>query len=152
VAAALSDEQIERLHLEYVQTGSYRATARAVGISVESVRKYVIRELDDADSPLRQMRTQKRIDIAEKIGEVQLVILEALKSPEKIAKASYQELSTSYGILTDKRQLITGQATERHEHHDLDAPRQELTRRLDELAERRRAKGSDQPALTGTGQ
>jgi predicted transcriptional regulator len=143
VAAALTDEQIERLHLEYAQTGRLRAAARVVGVSPSTAKRYIDQERANPDSVLEQVRTQKRIDIAEKIAEVQIVILEALKSPEKIAKASYQELSTSYGILTDKHQLITGQATERHEHRDIDTSRDQLARRIDELADRRRAKQSD---------
>ena len=143
MAASITDEQIERLHLEYAQTGRLRASARAVGISVSTAKRYIDLEKANPDSVLEQVRTQKRIEIAEHIGNVQAAILRKMEEDITLGKASYQELATAFGILTDKRQLITGQATERHEHRDADTPRAELARRIDELAERRRAK---QPA------
>ena len=144
MAASLTDEQIERLHLEYAQCGSFREVARILNVAPSTIKRHIDNDRrQPAREALQAIRTQNKVDIAAKIAEVQLVILEALKSPEKISKASYQELSTSYGILTDKHQLITGQATERHEHRDLDEPRTDLARRIDELAERRRAKHAD---------
>ena len=115
MATALTDEQIERLHLEYATTGTYRATARAVGVSVESVRKYIKAEAEDPGSPLGRMRTQKRVDIAEKMGDLQIALIEALMTSEKIAKASYHELAVTLGITTEKRLLVMGQATSRTE-------------------------------------
>jgi molybdenum-dependent DNA-binding transcriptional regulator ModE len=139
VAAALTDEQIERLHLEYAQTGSYRAASRAVGVSVESARKYLKAGADDPDSPLGRMRTQKKVDVAAKMGDLQIALIDALMSSEKISKASYQELATTLGITTEKRLLIMGQPTSRNENITAD-PSAKLTPDEMEAAARIRAK------------
>jgi hypothetical protein len=142
VAAALTDEQIERLHLEYSLTRKVDRAAKAAGVSWAAAKKYLSQPIDPL-TPLSQVREQKKIDIAQKLGELQIVLIDALMREDKIAKASFQELANTLGISIEKLQLITGQATERHEHRDADTPRAELARRIDELAERRRAK---QPA------
>lgn len=139
MAASLTDEQIERLHLEYAQTGSYRAAARAVGVSVESARKYLKPGVDTADSSLRQMRTQKKIDIVDKIAEVQIKLLDALIDPQHLKDAGFTSIATTFGILTDKRLLLTGQATQRTETLTSD-PAARLTPDEMEAAARIRAK------------
>jgi seryl-tRNA(Sec) selenium transferase len=139
MASALTDEQVERLHLEYALSGRYRAAARAVGVSVESARKYLKAEVEDADSPLRRMRTQKKIDIAEKFGDLQVAMIDALMDKAKIEKASYQELANTLGIATEKRLLVMGQATIRTETVTAD-PAAKLTPEELEVAARIRAK------------
>ena len=138
MGAALSDDQIERLHIEYALTRKVDRAAKAAGVSWAAAKKYLSQPIDPL-TPLSQVREQKKIDIAAKLGDLQVVLIEALMRDEKIAKASFQELANTLGIATEKRQLITGQATERHEHRDLDEPRQHLASRIDELAARRRA-------------
>jgi hypothetical protein len=139
MATSLTDEQIERLHIEYAVRGSYRAASRAVGVSVESARKYLKAEVEDADSPLRRMRTQKKVEIAEKFGDLQIVLIDALMDKAKIEKASYQELANTLGIATEKRLLVTGQATQRTENLTVD-PAARLTPDEMEAAARIRAK------------
>lgn len=139
MASALTDEQIERLHLEYAMTGSQSAAARTVGVSISTAHRYLKRDIEDPNSAVAKMRTQKRVDIAARMGEVIEVQLAALAQADKIAKASYQELSTSVGILTDKRLLITGQPTARTETLMAD-PAAKLTPDEMEAAARIRAK------------
>lgn len=115
MAAALTDEQIEQLHYEYAQSGKIAVAARNVGVAWSSANRYLKNESTDPESPLAKMREQKKVDISEKIGEVILAQLEALKNPQKINQASYDELTRGVGILTDKRLLLTGQATSRAE-------------------------------------
>ena len=117
MATALSDEQIERLHLEYATNGGkIRAAARAIGVSQSTASKYIDRETTNPAPPeVQAVRTRKKVDIAEKMGELQVVLIDALMTSEKIAKASYQELATTLGITTEKRLLVMGQATVRTE-------------------------------------
>lgn len=138
MGAALTDEQIERLHLEYAQSRKIDCAAKAVGVSWGAAKKYLNIPIDPL-TPLAQVRERKKIDIAVKMGEVIEVQLAALATPEKIAKASYQELSTSIGILTDKRLLLTGQPTSRTETLTAD-PTAKLTPDELEVAARIRAK------------
>lgn len=142
--AEITDEQIETIKLTYAQTGKYRAAARAAHCSVFSAKKYA----DNRDE-YEHLRTEKKIDIIAKMADVQIKLLDAIVDPATIAKASLQERATAFGIVTDKRQLMSGEATERHEHRTADEDREQFARRLDELAERRRARAGDAGVRTG---
>lgn len=47
-------------------------------------------------------------------------------------EATFRELATGYGILTDKHQLLSGNATERTEV--IDSPREQLIDRINSLS------------------
>lgn len=119
-AATLTDEQVETIRAAYAMTGKYSEAAKAAGVSETSARRYV--QLDDG---LEELRAEKRVATIESIivkcGEAQEKLLEALIDPSRIAKASMQECATAFGIVTDKRQLLSGQATDRREHVSADA-------------------------------
>lgn len=114
----------------YAETGSQREAARQARCSVGVVKKY----LDPVADGLEQLRTQKKADIIEEIGEVRLALLTAMKTPEKIAKASMSELATSFGILTDKHQILTGGATARIETGTADPASRLSADELEQLA------------------
>lgn len=139
MATSLTDEQIERLHIEYAMTGRIAKAARVVGVSWSSAKRYLKDEVIDPGSDLAKMREQKRVDVAEKMGDLQVALIDALMDKAKIEKASYQELATTLGITTDKRLLITGQPTSRNENINTD-PAAKLTPDEMEAAARIRAK------------
>lgn len=115
----ITDEQIETIRATYAMTGKLTDAAKASGVSKSCAQKY-IHTSDD----LEQLRTEKTVATIEtiivKCGEVQEKLLEALTDPARIAKASMQECATAFGIVTDKRQLLSGQATDRREHVSAD--------------------------------
>lgn len=126
----LTDRQIETIRLSYAETGSQRQAARRAGCAVSSVKQYLVPVMDE----LEHIRTQKKIDIIEEIASVRLALLTAMGTPEKIAKASMQELATSFGILTDKHQILTGGATERTETGTYDPVSRLSADELEQLA------------------
>jgi molybdenum-dependent DNA-binding transcriptional regulator ModE len=130
----LSDRQIETIRLAYAETGSVTAAARAAGCSRSAARSH----LTAAPDNLAELRQEKRADIVAEIAHVRLVLLTAMGSAEKIAKASMAELATSFGILTDKHQLLTGGATSRPDTGRVEPGR--LTPEEREQAARLRAK------------
>lgn len=140
MAQALTDERIERLQLEYDQTGSVPKAAAAVGVSKSTASKYIDREKKHPAPPeVQAVRTKKLADIAERLGDLQVVLIEAMMRPDKINEARYAELATSLGIATEKRLLITGQPTVRNETLTTD-PASRLTPDEMEAAARIRAK------------
>jgi len=141
MATALTDEQIERLNSAFsTNGGKVREAARRVGVSVATASKYIDRERYNPPPPeVEAVRTQKRLEIAEKFGDLQVALIDALMDKTKIEKASYQELANTLGIATEKRLLITGQPTSRNETIATD-PAAKLTPDEMEAAARIRAK------------
>ena len=133
---SITDEQIELIKATFAETGNLRASARAAKVSVSTAKKYA-----GSRDAFERIRTEKRVDIIESLADARIILLAAMVEPETLKKASLQEKSVAFGIVTDKHQLLTGEATERHEHRDANQAREALTRRIDELAARRRARG-----------
>ena len=134
---ATSDETIELIKATYAMNGNARETARVLGVPEATVRKHIAPDVKDE---FAQVRAEKRVDIIAKAAGVQIALLDAMIDPDALKKASLQEKATAFGIVTDKIQLMSGEATERHEHRNTTEARDTLARRVDELAERRRAR------------
>ena len=140
----ITDDQIEQIKATFAETGNLRASARAADVSFATAKKYA-----GAHDEYEQLRAEKRIDIIAKIADVQIKLLNAMVEPAHLTKASLSEIGTAFGIVTDKRQLLSGEATERHEHRDATDSQNILARRLDELAERRRTRTGAPGVRTG---
>lgn len=108
MAARLTDEQKKRIIADYVESGSYRATARKNGVATDTVKRIVL-----SDGGIVQKATQKKaentLDMLEYMdsrkGQAQGIIdtyLEALADPEKLENASLQQIATALGIVVDK--------------------------------------------------
>ncbi len=118
--AALTYEQIETAKATFALTNNLSEAARSARCSKTSVRKYI--KLDDEFSAMRAEKQAITIEeIIVKIGQVQERLLDAMLDETKVAKASMQEIATSLGIVTDKRQLLAGQPTTRNDNIASDA-------------------------------
>lgn len=138
-SATLTDEQIETIRATYAMTGKYSDAAKAAGVSETSARRYV--KLVDGMADLRAEKTAATIEqVIVKCGEAQEKLLAAMVDDAKLSKSSLQEIATAFGIVTDKRQLLSGQATTRSEHSAPVDPALRLTPEEMEQAARIRAK------------
>lgn len=79
---------------------------------------------------------ERRVALLNKMFAKAEELVDTATTPHKL-----QALAIATGILTDKRRLEDGEATARTEVNGGDA-RERIARRLDELAERRAAKGA----------
>ena len=131
---AITDTQIELIKATFAETGSITAAAKAASCSLSTAKKYV--ESRDA---FEELRNEKRVDIIAKIAEVQVKILDTMTDEAHLNKASLNDLGVTFGILTDKRLLLSGQATARTETVSVD-PAARLTPDEMEAAARIRAK------------
>lgn len=143
----LSDWQIETIKLAFAETGNVSHAARAAGCAFNTAKRYVADHRDE----LTELRAQKKGDVIAQVAELRIRVIEELFGTTRLAKASLYELGTLFGILTDKHQLLTGEATDRYEHRDTTDARDAFARRIDELAERRRARGAAGRADGATG-
>ena len=106
----LSDEQVEIIKATFAETGSVRAASRAANVSVATAKKYA----DNRDE-FEQLRTAKRADIITRIGEIQIALLDAMIEPKRLKDAGLSTVASAFATLTEKRLLMSGEATSRTE-------------------------------------
>ena len=108
MAARLTDKQKQEIIADYVECGSYNATAKKNGVSVNTVKK-IVNENANIAQKCKQKREQNTAEILdyldsrkEKAKDVLDAYIEALKKPEKIEAAKLSEIATAMGIVIDK--------------------------------------------------
>lgn len=116
----ITDEQIETIRATYTLTGKFADAAKAAGVSISTARRYVT-ETDNFEELRAEKKAQTIEHVIVKCGEAQEKLLAAMVDDAKLSKSSLQEIATAFGIVTDKRQLLSGQATDRREHVAADA-------------------------------
>jgi hypothetical protein len=147
----ITPEQIETIKAIYAETESLTRAAEAAGVSLSTASNYV-----RSNDEFEEVRSEKRFDIIEAIARARQLYAEHLAKPEVVAQADPKDAATVLGILTDKHQLLTGKATERKENVNPETARENLRRRLGEMAERRKVgehefRVVDRPADSRTG-
>lgn len=108
MAARLTDKQKKEIIADYVESGSYRATAKKFGVSDNTVKK-ICNENAQIAQKCAEKREQNTADILdymesrkEQAKDVLDAYIEALKKPEKIEMAKLSEIATAMGIVIDK--------------------------------------------------
>ena len=108
MASHLTDRQKKKIIADYVELGSYNATAKKNGVSDNTVRK-VVRENSDIAEKCEQKKEQNTLDMLAYMEshkkQAQSVLdkyLTALANPDKIEAAKLSEVATAMGILMDK--------------------------------------------------
>ena len=108
MAARLTDKQKKKIIADYMENGSYRATARMNGVSDDTVRRVVLSD-DEILQKAEKKKEQNTMDMLAYMDsrkeQAQGVIddyLDALANPEKIATAKLSEIATALGIVVDK--------------------------------------------------
>nr|DAI38529.1 MAG TPA: helix-turn-helix domain protein [Caudoviricetes sp.] len=122
MAARLTDKQKKKIIADYVQLGSYNATAKANGVSLNTVKKIVQGNADIAEM-CNQKKDENTADILAYMDSQKGVVCEiigkglaALNDPEKLAEASPAQITTALGTLIDK---FTANTEHRQEIHPL---------------------------------
>lgn len=108
MAARLTDKQKKEIIADYVESGSYRATAKRFGVSDNTVRKIILGNSEIAEK-CEQKKEQNTLDMLAYMDsrkeQAQGVIddyLKALADPTKIEMAKLSEIATALGIVVDK--------------------------------------------------
>ena len=107
MAARLTDKQKKKIIADYVQLGSYNATAKVNGVSLNTVKKIVQGNADIAEM-CNQKKDENTADILAYMDSQKGVVCEiigkglaALNDPEKLAEASPAQITTALGTLID---------------------------------------------------
>lgn len=114
MAARLTDRQKKKILADYVQLGSYNATAKINGCSLNTVKKLVQgnadiaelciqKKMENTTDVLAYMESQRKT-VCEIIGKG----LAALNDPDKLAEATPAQITTALGTLIDKWTMAQG--------------------------------------------
>lgn len=108
MAARLTDRKKKKIIADYMELGSYRATAKKNGVSDDSVRR-VVEKCGDFQQKLEQKKEENTADILAYMESKRDIVckilgkgLDALNSPDKLAEASPAQITTALGTLIDK--------------------------------------------------
>lgn len=108
MAAQLTDKQRKRIIADYVEIGSYNATAKKHGVAPNTVKKIVQSDVRIAKKceQKREENTRDMLEYMESRREqAQGVIdlyLAALADPTKLELATLSQIATALGIVVDK--------------------------------------------------
>lgn len=118
MAARLTDKQKKKIVADYLETGSYRATARKNRIADGTVKRIVL-ECSDIEQKVAQKKEENTADILAYMESQKGLVCEiigkglaALNDPEKLAEATPAQITTALGTLIDKWTDIKGEGKE----------------------------------------
>ena len=116
MAARLTDRQKKKILADYLESGSYRATARKNNVNASTVKRIV-----EASGDFEQKAAQKKEEVAADVlaymdAHKDLVCsfigkgLEMLNDPEKLAAANLSQITTAMGTVIDKWAMLQEKA------------------------------------------
>lgn len=103
----------EKILALYAENGSMMKTAAETGTKYYQVRDLVHKDKAEAVPAVVEHRALKRLSIIDEMTKVQLAVLRELVKPARLAAATNHELVHIFTNVTDKRLLLTGDATHR---------------------------------------
>ena len=137
MAARLTDKQKKKIVADYVQLGSYNATAKVNGVSLNTVKKIVQKNADIAEK-CNQKKEENTVDILAYMESQKGIVCEilekglaALNSPEKLAEASPSQITTALGTLIDKWTSISGGPSDNGKEDELSKSLREMAEELE---------------------
>lgn len=108
MASRLTDKQKKKIIADYVESGSYRATAKKFGVSDNTVKNICAKSADIAQK-CAQKKEQNTADMLAYMDsrkeQAQGIIdkyLEKLADPHKLENATISQIATAMGIVVDK--------------------------------------------------
>lgn len=108
MAAHLTDRKKKKIIADYIELGSYNAVAKMNGVSATTVKNIVLKNVDII-AKFEEKKEENTIDILNYMESKKDIVceilgkgLEALNSPDKLAKATPAQITTALGTLIDK--------------------------------------------------
>ena len=108
MAARLTDRQKKKIVADYLELGSYNATAKANGVSKDSVRRIVL-DSEDFAQKAKQKKDENTADILAYMESQRETVckiidngLKELQKPDKFNRATPIQITTAMGTLIDK--------------------------------------------------
>lgn len=117
MAARLTDKQKKKIVADYLESGSYNATAKMNNVCDGTVKR-IVEQSGDIQEKLEEKKAQNTADILEYMESRKGLIceiiqkgLEVLNKPGKLDDATPAQISTMIGTLLDKAAQYTNNGT-----------------------------------------
>ena len=137
MAARLTDRKKKKIVADYLESGSYRATAKKNGVSDNTVKRIVL-DCGDFEQKVAQKKEENAADILAYMESQKGIVCEilqkglaALNSPEKLAEASPSQITTALGTLIDKWTSISGGPSDTGKEDELSKSLREMAEELE---------------------
>ena len=137
MAARLTDKKKKKRVADYLESGSYRATAKKNGVSGNTVKRIVL-DCGDFEQKVAQKKEQNTVDILAYMESQKGIVCEilekglaALNSPEKLEEASPSQITTALGTLIDKWAIISGGPSDNGKEDELSKSLREMAKELE---------------------
>lgn len=137
MAARLTDKKKKKIVADYLESGSYRATAKKNGVSDNTVKRIVL-DCGDFEQKVAQKKEENTADILAYMESQKGIVCEilekglaALNSSEKLAEASPSQITTALGTLIDKWAMISGGLSDNGKEDELSKSLREMAEELE---------------------
>ena len=114
MAARLTDRKKKKIIADYIELGSYNATAKKNGVSNHTVKR-VVSEVPEKADKIQQKKDENTADILAYMESQKMLVCEiigkglsALNDPDKLADATPAQITTAMGTLIDKWTELQG--------------------------------------------
>lgn len=108
MAARLTERQKQKIVVDYLESGSYRATGRKFGVCGDTVKR-LVEESGDFRQKAAQKKEEIQADVLAYMESQRQVVCEiigkgltVLNDPEKLKEATPAQITTAIGTLIDK--------------------------------------------------
>lgn len=137
MANRLTDKRKKKIVADYLELGSYRATARKNNVSADTVKRTVA-ECDEIEQKLSQKKAENTADVLAYMESQRGLVCEiigkglaVLNDEEKLREATPAQITTALGTLIDKWAAVSGSAADEIKEDGLSKSLREMAEELE---------------------
>lgn len=137
MANRLTDKQKKKIVADYLELGSYNATANRNGVSNHTVKRVVL-EVPEISRKVKQKKAENTADILAYMESQRGLVCEiigkglaVLNDEEKLREATPAQITTALGTLIDKWAAVSGSAADEIKEDGLSKSLREMAEELE---------------------
>lgn len=137
MANRLTDKQKKKIVADYLELGSYNATANRNGVSNHTVKRVVL-EVPEITKKVKQKKAENTADIIAYMESQRGLVCEiigkglaVLNDEEKLREATPAQITTALGTLIDKWAAVSGSAADEIKEDGLSKSLREMAEELE---------------------
>lgn len=137
MANRLTDRQKKKIVADYLELGSYNATANRNGVSNHTVKRVVL-EVPEISEKVKQKKAENTADILAYMESQRGLVCEiigkglaVLNDEEKLREATPAQITTALGTLIDKWAAVSGSAADEIKEDGLSKSLREMAEELE---------------------